>query len=227
MNNIPVHVAIIMDGNGRWAKSKGLPVSIGHSNGAERIEDALKFGKKVGIKYITFYAFSTENWKRDKEEVDHIVKLLFKFYESKVNSLIENDIKFKFVGSKVNLPKNILDLFEKLEKETSHCNSITLNLAFNYGGRLEIVEACNDLIKEGKKEITEVDIQNNLYTSDQPDVDLMIRTSGEQRLSNFLIWQNSYSEFVFVDCFWPDFKEDQFNEAVLEYQNRSRRFGGR
>ena len=227
MNNIPVHVALIMDGNGRWAKNKHLPISLGHNEGVKRVEDCIEFGKKVGIKYMSFYAFSTENWKRDKTEVDHLIKLLFKFYESKIDKMIKNDICIRIIGSQENLPENLKVLFKKMEDKTAHCKSMNINLAFNYGGRLELVDATNNAIKDGHKKLTENILNEYLYTKGQPDVDLMIRTSGEQRLSNFMIWQNSYSEFVFKDCFWPDFNSQEFNDALLEFQNRNRRFGGR
>jgi undecaprenyl diphosphate synthase len=227
MNNIPVHVALIMDGNGRWAKNRHLPISLGHNEGVNRVEDCIEYGKKVGIKYLSFYAFSTENWKRDKDEVDHLISLLFKFYEKKMQKMIDNDVCIRIIGSKDNLPQELVELFDKMEAKTKHCKSIYMNLAFNYGGRLELIDAVNQARKDGHEEITEELIENYLYTHGQPDVDLMIRTSGEMRISNFMIWQNSYSEFVFRDCYWPDFNDNEFSLALLEYQNRSRRFGGR
>ncbi|MGL5021461.1 MAG: polyprenyl diphosphate synthase, partial [Mycoplasmatales bacterium] len=164
MNNIPVHVALIMDGNGRWAKKKHLPISLGHNEGVKRVEDCIEFGKSVGIKYMSFYAFSTENWKRDKAEVDHLIKLLFKFYDSKIDKMIKNDICIRIIGSEENLPKNLKVLFKKMEDKTAHCKSIYINLAFNYGGRLELVDATNNAIKDGHKEITENILNEYLYT---------------------------------------------------------------
>ena len=225
-DNIPNHVALIMDGNGRWAKKRFMPVSFGHSKGADRVEDCVEFAKNIGIKHLSFYAFSTENWKRDKKEVDHIIGLFFKFYEKKFKKIIENEVRFKICGSRVGVSKELLDLFDKMEEETKHFDTVIVNFCFNYGGRAEIVETVNYL-KDNDIDITEENITNNLYTSASGDVDLLIRTSGEERLSNFLIWQNSYSEFVFVEELWPDFKDKIFLRAINEYQSRDRRYGGR
>ncbi|MBL0701742.1 MAG: di-trans,poly-cis-decaprenylcistransferase [Spiroplasma sp.] len=224
---IPKHVGIIMDGNGRWAKARNLPVSVGHTKGAERLEDCLKVALEVGIEVITFYAFSTENWKREQDEIDHIVKLLFKFTETKTPNLIKNGIKFNFIGSTANLPLEIKEVFTKIETKTASCDKLILNFAFNYGARLEIVEAVNELNKLNLDVITEKDIDNHLYTSGQPDVDLLIRTSGEVRVSNFLLWQIAYAEMIFPTCNWPEFKPHMFYEVLDQYQRRDRRFGGR
>ncbi len=227
MTNIPAHVAFVMDGNGRWAKAKRLPVSVGHSKGVERVEDTIEMGIELGIKYMSFYAFSTENWKRDKEEIDHLFGLIHTFYKKKFPKLLNQNICLKFIGTRKNLPEDLIRVIKNMENESADNTAMTVNIAFNYGGRLELVEACNQLIAEGKTEITEEDIANNLYTKGQPDVDLMIRTSGEKRISNFLIWQLSYAEFLFPEVYWPDFNKDEFKNNILEYQNRNRRFGGR
>ena len=221
------HVAIICDGNGRWAKKRLMPVSFGHNKGMDRIDETIRTAKELEIKFLTFYAFSTENWKRDKKEVDHLLNLIKKFYKLKRQEFIDNDIRFNFIGSRKNVPQDILDIFDKFMNETSHCNSLVVNIAFNYGSHLEIVEAVNDIINEGIKEVDADIIKNHLYTKDQPPVDLLIRTSGEQRLSNFLLWQVAYAEFVFVECLWPDFSREEFLKVIEIYQNRDRRFGGR
>lgn len=225
--NIPTHVAFIMDGNGRWAKSRRLPVSVGHTKGVERVEDTIEMGKELGIKYMSFYAFSTENWKRDKDEIDHLFGLIHTFYKMKFPKLLKENICLKFIGTRKDIPEDLIEKIEKMELESANNNAMTVNIAFNYGGRLELVEACNQLIAQGKKEISEDDIAANLYTKNQPDVDLMIRTSGEKRISNFLIWQLSYAEFLFPEIYWPDFTKEELKKNIIEYQNRDRRFGGR
>lgn len=226
MNDLK-HVAIIMDGNGRWAKKRLLPVSMGHNAGMKKLETTIEYAKEVGIEFLTFYAFSTENWKRSQEEVDHLLSLVKKFYESKRQKFLDNDIKFNMIGSRKHVPEDILAIFDRFSEETAHCRSLTVNIAFNYGGQLEIVEAVNNIIDDGLKEVDEKIIESYLYTKDQPPVDLLIRTSGEQRLSNFLLWQVAYSELVFVDCLWPDFDKKEFQKAIDIYQSRQRRFGGR
>lgn len=226
-NLVPKNVALIMDGNGRWAKNKNMPVSFGHSKGVEKVETCIEYAVELGIEVLSFYAFSTENWKREETEIKHLFGLLFKFYDKKFKKMIQNDIRFLCIGTKENVPGDILELFEKMECESSHCKTLTVNLAFNYGSRLEIVEAVNAAISDGHQKVTEDIIQQYLYTSGQADVDLLIRTSGEMRLSNFLLWQNAYSEFVFVEKNWPDFNRDEFYKAILEFQKRDRRYGGR
>lgn len=226
MNDLK-HVAIIMDGNGRWAKKRLLPVSMGHNAGMKKLETTIEYAKAVGIEFLTFYAFSTENWKRSQEEVDHLLSLVKKFYESKRQKFLGNDIKFNMIGSRKHVPEDILTIFDRFSEETAHCRSLTVNIAFNYGGQLEIVEAVKNIIDDGLKEVDEKIIESYLYTKGQPPVDLLIRTSGEQRLSNFLLWQVAYSELVFVDCLWPDFDKKEFQKAIDIYQSRQRRFGGR
>lgn len=221
---LPNHLGIIMDGNGRWAKKRGLPRTAGHKEGAEVFRRISKECSRLGINYVTFYAFSTENWKRPKEEVDALM-LLFKNYllEAKADFAQAGDIKLKFIGEREGLSDEILKLMQEAEEETGNHTGTTVYLALNYGGRLEIVDAVNKLIKEGKTEITENDISNNIFTV--PECDLIIRPSGEQRLSNFLLWQAAYSEFWYSDVLWPDFKNDDLYSALREFENRNRRFG--
>lgn len=221
---LPNHIGIIMDGNGRWAKKRGLPRTAGHKEGAEVFRRISKECARLGIKYVTFYAFSTENWKRPKEEVDTLM-LLFKNYLLEAKSDFEQvgNIKIKFIGERDGISQDLLDLMDEAEQETDSHTGTTVFLAINYGGRLEIVDAVNKLIKEGKTEITEDDISNNVFTV--PDCDLIIRPSGEQRLSNFLLWQAAYSEFWYSDVMWPDFKNEDLYSALHEFENRNRRFG--
>ncbi len=225
---MPKHVAIIMDGNGRWAKKKNMPVSFGHSQGVKRIEDVVKVAIDCNIESVSVYAFSTENWRRSTDEVDHLLKLIFKFYESKAKELYANGVRIQFPGSKENVPQNVLDLFAKMENESKDFTNLTLNICFNYGSRQELVDSVNKHIAANPGELIDAEIiQKNLYNGLQNEIDLLIRTSGEQRLSNFLLWQLSYSEFVFTDDLWPDFDEESFKKCLEVYASRNRRFGGR
>ncbi|RMA92518.1 isoprenyl transferase [Hydrogenothermus marinus] len=221
---IPNHIAIIMDGNGRWAKRRGLPRYIGHREGAKAVERVIDYALEFGIKYLTLFAFSTENWERPKEEVEAIMSLLIEYINKKVPYLIERDIRLRFVGRREDLPDMILNTVEEGERLTKNGKKMQLVIALNYSGRAEIVDAVNKAIKEGK-EITEEDFPKFLYLPDLPDPDLLIRTSGEQRISNFLLWQIAYSEFYFTEVLWPDFDKEEFLKALYEYQNRERRFG--
>lgn len=222
---LPNHIGIIMDGNGRWAKKRALPRSAGHKAGAEVFRAISKECDRLGIKYATFYAFSTENWKRPKEEVDALM-LLFKNYllEAKSDITQSGQIRLKFIGEREGISKELLDLMDEAEQETAHHTGTTVYLAINYGGRLEIAQAVNKLIAQGKTEITEDDISANVYTT--PECDLIIRPSGEQRLSNFLLWQAAYSEFWYSDVLWPDFTSDDLHQALRAFESRNRRFGG-
>lgn len=221
---LPNHLGIIMDGNGRWAKSRGLPRTAGHKEGAEVFRRISKECSRLGIKYVTFYAFSTENWKRPKEEVDALM-LLFKNYllEAKADFEQAGDIRLKFIGEREGISDDLLTLMDEAENETADHTGTTVYLAINYGGRLEIVNAVNKLISEGRSVITEQDISDNIFTV--PDCDLIIRPSGEQRLSNFLLWQAAYSEFWYSDVLWPDFKNEDLYSALREFEKRNRRFG--
>ena len=229
-NNLPNHVGIIMDGNGRWAKKRGLPRSAGHSVGAAKLKEITEFASEMGIKYITAYAFSTENWKRPKEEVDALMKLLLDYLKDK--KLLEgNQVRVKFIGDRSMLTEEIRNEMTVAEEESKNRTRTTLYLAINYGGQQEITKALKDIaskIEAGEmkiEDITEDKIGENLYT-EIPDVDLIIRPSGEYRLSNFLLWQSAYSEFWFSNINWPDFTKDDFTRAIIDYQTRNRRFGG-
>lgn len=222
---IPQHIAIIMDGNGRWANKRFLPRSVGHSEGAKNLKKILSYADKIGVKYLTVYAFSTENWKRAEEEVSALMILFKKYIKNEEKNFMENNIKFTVSGREENIPLDLLKAIRDLEDKTSLNTGITLNLAFNYGGRAEIVDAVNKIIASGKKNITEEDFKEYLYNN-IPDPELIIRTSGEYRISNFLLWQIAYSEFYITDKLWPDFNEQELDKAILSYGSRDRRFGG-
>ena len=216
--NIPNHIAIIMDGNGRWAKKRGLARSFGHMEGAKTLRKALEYLTEIGVKYLTVYAFSTENWNRPQDEVSTLMKLFLKYIKSERKNMMKNKIRFFVSGRKNNVPEKLQKEIEKLEEETKNNDRITLNIAFNYGSRAEIVDAVNRIIKDGKENITEEDFSKYLY-NDFPDPDLVIRTSGEMRISNFLLWQIAYSEFYITDTLWPDFDEKEidytYNDITL------------
>lgn len=222
---IPEHIAIIMDGNGRWAKSKGMPRTYGHKAGATTLRKILTESGKLGIKYLTVYAFSTENWKRSKDEVDALMFLFKTYLKTERKNLMKNNVRFLVSGRKEGINEDLLKEIKKIEKETEKNTGITLNVAFNYGGRAEIVDAINSILKEGKKEITEEIFKNYLYNN-IPDPELIIRTSGEFRISNFLLWQLAYSEFYITDVHWPDFNEKELLKAIESFNKRDRRFGG-
>ena len=229
--NMPKHIAIIMDGNRRWARQRGLDPKLGHKEGAKTLEKIVRYANKIGLEYITVYAFSTENWKRTEDEVGALMLLLQNYLEDYSKRADTENIKVKVLG-------DISALSEKLQKSINNCmertknnTGVTFNIALNYGGRDEILKAVKKIatsVKEGNMqidEITEETISNNLYTAGQPDPDLLIRTSGEMRTSNFLPWQLVYSEFLFVNKNWPDFNEEDLDNAILEYQKRTRNFG--
>lgn len=231
MNNIPNHIAIIMDGNGRWAKKRNLPRSMGHKAGVETIRRILKEAKRLGVKNLTLYAFSTENWARPKEEVGALMKLLFAYLKSEVKECNQNGVKMNVFGNVDRLPKECQDALNEAMETTKNNTNINLNLALNYGGRDEIVRAMQLIssdVKENKIKIEDINdnlVEKYLYTKGIPDPDLIIRPSGEQRLSNFLLWQCAYSEFWYSDINWPEFKEEDLRKAIADYQNRDRRFG--
>ena len=216
------HIAFIMDGNGRWAKKRSLPRKAGHKQGAVAFENTVRECNKLGIKTVTVYAFSTENWKRPKDEVDAIISLLNSYIDRADKN---DDIRFIFLGDKSVLNDELRKKMEKLEYDTRDCSN-TLNIAFNYGGRAEIVHAFNELIKEGVTEVEEDDISAHLYTSESPDPDLIVRTANECRISNFLLWQCAYSEFYFTDTLWPDFDKEELYKAIESFYSRKRNFGG-
>jgi len=230
-NKLPNHVAIIMDGNGRWAKQKGLVRVIGHENGTKAVRETVEASAELGIKNLTLYAFSTENWNRPKLEVQTLMKLLVRSLKKEIKTLQENDIRLSAIGCLKDLPKKayseLLDVIEKTKNNTN----MTLTLALSYGSREEIVNVIKELSVKVKnniissESIDESIINKHLYTQNLPDVDLLIRTSGEQRISNFLLWQIAYAELYFTDILWPDFKRENLYEAIINYQNRERRFG--
>ena len=216
------HIAFIMDGNGRWAQKRLAPRSLGHKYGASAFKRVVRYCFELGIKIVTTYAFSTENWSRPKSEVDSIIQLL---HEYTAEVIEDGRIRIRFIGERKNLSRELLDVIENAEEVTKD-REYQLNIAFNYGGRSEIVNACNRLIAEGKTEVTENDVSNNLYTSGLPDPDLIIRTAGEIRMSNFLLWQLAYSEFYFTDVLWPDFDKKHLLTAIESFYKRERRYGG-
>lgn len=230
-DNLPQHIGFIMDGNGRWAKRRGLPRSAGHRAGAKTFRDMVRYCKDIGIKNMTVYAFSTENWKRPKEEVEAIMDLLRSYLKDAFDHR-EEEVRCLILGDTAPLAPDIVALIKKLEDESRDCKQMTLNIALNYGGRAEITHAVRELAGQVQRgelapgEITEDAISAHLYTAGQPDPDLIIRPSGEYRTSNFLLWQSAYSELVFMDVLWPDFTRRDLDRAILEYQNRDRRFGG-
>lgn len=221
---VPRHVGFIMDGNGRWAKQRNKPRNFGHQKGAENVEKVVSACFSSGIEFVSLYAFSTENWGRPEKEVSKIMELFYKFLIKYSKTLIKNEIRLIVSGDKTKLSDKLVELIDKTEDITKNYHK-TLNLAINYGGKQEIVNAVNTLIKSGKCEVSEEDVQNALYTRELPDIDLVVRTSGEQRLSNFFIWQCAYSEFYFTDVLWPDFDESCLKDAIECYSKRNRRFG--
>ena len=231
-NNIPKHIAIVMDGNGRWAKAKGLPRTIGHRYGVDSVDKVVEACKEIGVEYLTVYAFSTENWKRPKEEVNTLMQLLVEFAQSKLEKICRNNVRVKILGDMQNMPGYAARALNNLMANTACDTGMTLNLCINYGSRWEIVSAARKIAAKaaaGELDTEKIDeqlIADNLCTSGMPDPELMIRTSGEQRLSNFLLWQLAYAEFYFTDIYWPDFREAELLKAVYWYQNRDRRFGG-
>ena len=228
---IPRHVAVIMDGNGRWAKSKGLPRKMGHVQGGKNVEDMLYVCDDLGIKYFTVYAVSTENWKRSEDEVADLMTLLRSYLSSGFKKAAKNNVRIRIIGDRTRLAPDIQKLIEDLEEDSKNNTGLQFQIAINYGGRDEIVRMMRKTaedVKSGKvnpEDINEEFISNNLDTKDIPDPDLLIRTSGEQRLSNFLLWQIAYSEFYIADCHWPDFNKDELIKAIEEYNKRDRRFG--
>ena len=219
------HIAFIMDGNGRWAKSRGKTREYGHTEGAKTFEKVVDYCGRIGIQVVTVYAFSTENWKRPKREVDKIMSLLERYIDRLFGKFSEYDVRVRFIGTKEGLSERLISKMERAEKATEN-NPRTLNVALNYGSREELTSAVNRLIKKGVGNVTEEDISGELYAYPCPDPDLIIRTAGEQRLSNFLLWQAAYSEFYFTDTLWPDFGETDVERAVSEYYRRTRRYGG-
>ncbi len=229
---LPRHVAIIMDGNGRWAKERGLSRIKGHKAGVESIRKIVRASGELGIQFLTLYAFSVENWKRPKREVDALMSLLKRFLKKEERELNENNVRLKTIGRIKALPEGVQEWIAKVTKSTAGNTGLTLVLALNYGSRSELEDAVRSIAQkclDGKVTPTDVDeamISDNLYTAGMPDPDLLIRTSGEMRISNFLLWQISYAELYVTPVYWPDFRRQQFVKALLDFQNRERRFGG-
>ena len=229
--NLPKHIAIIMDGNRRWAKAQGKPAAFGHKEGAKVLEKIVRYANKIGIEHITVYAFSTENWKRTADEVKALMSLFQSYLDDYSKRADSENIKVKIIGTREGLSQKMVSSIEKCMERTKNNTGIVFNIALNYGGREEILQAVKNIaseVKEGKiniEDITSRDIEVELYTTGQPDPDLLIRTSGEIRLSNFLLWQLSYAEFLFIEKNWPDFTEKDLDDAIEIYQKRTRKFG--
>lgn len=230
-NNLPQHIGFIMDGNGRWAKKRGLPRTYGHKEGAQAFRKIVKHCKEIGIRYITFYAFSTENWSRPQDEVSALMNL-FNEYLDEADELTEKSTRLVFLGDKSKFSSEMQEKMIKIEEKSKDYSEMTVALAMNYGGRDDIVYSVKrvaQMVQQGTVSIDDIDeqlISQNLYTGDIPDVDLVIRPSGEKRISNFLIWQSSYAEFYFTDVLWPDFSDKELDRALEDYSLRNRRFGG-
>ena len=230
-NKVPRHVAIIMDGNGRWAKERGFSRNEGHKKGAEVVRKITEHAENLGIEYLTMYAFSTENWKRPKDEVEGLMNLLRRYLKQHIRESKKNNARFRVIGDRLGLPSDIQDQIRHLESLTEHKSGICISLAINYGGRDEILRACHKMMETMQEEklgldaINETFFEECLDTKGIPDPDLMIRTSGEVRISNYLLWQLAYSEFYFSPCLWPDFTTKEFDQALEGYSNRKRRFG--
>jgi undecaprenyl diphosphate synthase len=230
-DQLPNHIAIIMDGNGRWAKSKGLLRSIGHQNGAKAVKEVVETCAKINVKYLTLYAFSTENWNRPKLEVELLMKLLISSLKKEVKTLQKNDIKLSTIGNLNSLPTKVAKELKDVIEKTKDNNRLTLTLALSYGSQEELIKTIKEISLKVKNNLISPEnidksvINNHLYDHYLPDVDLLIRTSGEQRISNFLLWEIAYAELFFTDILWPDFNNENLFEAILNYQNRERRFG--
>ena len=227
---LPKHVAVIMDGNGRWAKARKLSRSAGHRAGVDRLRGIIRMSSDLGITSLTLYAFSTENWKRPSDEVGTLMALLIEYFTKEIDELFANNVRIRIIGAYEEFAPTVRNVIERAMKRTESNTGLNLNIALNYGSRAEILRAANlamrQAIAEGKSEITTQMLEQSLYTAGQPEVDLVIRTSGEHRFSNFLLYQISYAEFVFPDEYWPDFSDEAFLDALRKYQSRSRRFGG-
>lgn len=221
---IPAHVGIIMDGNGRWAEKRGKKRSYGHHAGSDNVERIVECAFNSGVKTLTLYAFSSENWARPKEEVDELMKLLKTYFKKFIGKVVKTGIRLKVIGGRKELSKDLIKVIDSAEEKSAKNDKATLNIALNYGGRQEIVAAVNKLIKNGE-EVTVDSISQNLYTAESGEPDLIIRTGGEYRISNFLLYQGAYSELYFTNVLWPDFNEAEFDKAIADFGDRNRRFG--
>ena len=220
------HIAFIMDGNGRWAKKRLLPRHLGHKEGCLRIIEILRACKEFGVKAMSLYAFSTENWKRPKDEIDHLFDYLDEFFKREIDNLMKDDVQVRTMGDLTRLPAHTQNTIKEAKERTKNNKTVILNICLNYGGRDEIVRAINKAINENNGEITEEKFATYLDSTGLPEVDLLIRTSGEQRLSNYMLWQMAYAEFIFTPTYWPDFKREHLIECLKEFESRNRRFGG-
>ena len=227
MTRVPRHVAIIMDGNGRWAKAQGKERTFGHQEGAERVHDIMTAAVNLGIEYLTLYTFSTENWNRPKKEVDALMHLIAMAIERETPDLIKNNVKLRLIGNMSTIPTFAREKLECCVEATAHCTGMQMILAISYSSRWELTEAVKQIVAAGipAEEITEAVVSNHLCTYDIPDPDLLIRTGGDCRISNYLLWQIAYAELSFTDTFWPDYSKEQFCDAILRYQSKERRFG--
>ncbi|MEE8360101.1 MAG: isoprenyl transferase [Candidatus Omnitrophota bacterium] len=223
---LPRHIAIIMDGNGRWARMRGLPKMVGHREGVESLRDIVTYCRETGISILTVYAFSTENWKRSKREVDTLMGFVKKYLDIELKNFKKNEIRLNFIGRLNELPPSVERDIRAGMDQTKGYSKMLFNIALNYGARSEIVDAVNEILRERHKSVDEEGFASFLYTKGQPDPDLLIRTSGEMRISNFLLWQLSYSELYFTDKLWPEFRKKDLAKAIEIYQNRKRRYGG-
>lgn len=230
---MPQHIAIIMDGNRRWAKEKGIDTKLGHKAGAETLEKIAAFGNEIGLKYLTVYAFSTENWKRTKEEIGALMLLLQKYLDKFLNKESLRNIRIRVLGDIESLDKGLKESIKKLVEKSKNNTGLTLNIAFNYGGRAELAKATKQIasmVKNNEINVEDIDeelISNNLYTKGEPEPDLLIRTGGELRISNFLLWQLAYTEFLFIEKYWPDFDKEDLLNAINIFEQRNRKFGGK
>lgn len=224
-DRLPKHIAIIMDGNGRWATKRNKPRVFGHNEGMKRVVDVVENSLNIGIKYLSLYAFSTENWRRPQKEIDFLMQILIKYIDDQLNKLVTQGVKINILGDISVLPEKVIQKIEYALDSTKDNDKLILNIAINYGSRQEILRAVNTAIEDGEI-LTDDEFSNLLYTRNQPDVDLLIRPGGEKRLSNFLLYQMSYAELYFSDIYWPDFKLESLIDAIYWYQNRNRRFGG-
>lgn len=228
----PMHMGVTMDGNGRWASQRGRPRTDGHREGIKALKRLIEYAIRYGVPYLTVFSFSSENWRRPKEEVDFIFKLMKRFVETDLQELHRNNVRVRILGERDGLGPDLIAIIDRVEHVTVHNTGLNLNVAFNYGGKAEIAAAARELareVAEGRmdvRDITEETLTRSLYTQDMPEPDLMLRTGGEQRFSNFLIWQAAYAELVFLDAYWPDFSESDFLQALEQFSARERRFGG-
>ncbi len=225
LNKLPNHIAFIIDGNGRWAKKRGLPRTAGHRQGVFAVKDTIQNCYNYGIKQVSFFCFSTENWNRPQDEIDALFGMLRDFIHDDIVPYKEQGIRFLISGDITKLPQDLQQAIQNAVNETQDCNKMLVNLCINYGGRLDILRAVNSLLKQGKTEVNYLDFEKELYTKNLSELDLVVRTSGEQRISNFMLYQMAYAELYFTKTYWPDFDKKALDEALLDFQSRNRRFG--